>query len=90
MMTRKEIENFIAIAAFKGFIHAAVMPFMVMFAIAHITQNIYSLATPILYVLFASWVYMKSEDKDISKMVFFRTLGVGFAGLMIFGILIIS
>lgn len=90
VMTKKQIENLVLIAMLKGFIHAAIMPVVIMFVIAHITQSVYSLATPILYVLIASWIYMKSENKDISKMIFFRTLGVVFAGLMIYLILIVS
>lgn len=90
MTTKKELEKLIMMAMLKGFIHAAIMPVVLMFVIAHITQSVYSLATPILYVLIASWYYMKSENKDISKMVFFKTLSVVFAGLMIYLILIVS
>jgi hypothetical protein len=89
-VTKKEIQKLVLIAMLKGFIHAAVMPIALMFLIAHITQSVYSLATPILYVLIASWIYMKSKDKDISKMIFFRTLGVVSVGLMIYFVLIAS
>ncbi|MBW6487507.1 hypothetical protein [Sulfurimonas sp.] len=90
MTTKKETKKLILIAMLKGFIHATVIPVVFMFVIAHISQSVYSLATPILYVLIASWIYMKSENKDISKTIFFRTLGVVFAGLMIYLILIVS
>lgn len=90
MTTKKEIEKLVLIAMLKGFIHAVIMPVVLMFVIAHITQSVYSLATPILYVLIASWIYMKSENKDISKIIFFRTLSVVFAGLMIYLILVVS
>lgn len=89
-MTKKEIEKLVLIAMLKGFIHAAVMPIALMFLIAHTTQSVYSLATPTLYVLIASWIYMKSKNKDISKIVFFSTLGAMFVGLMIYLILVVS
>ncbi|MDD3477223.1 MAG: hypothetical protein PHI38_10170 [Sulfurimonas sp.] len=77
-------------AIIKGFSHAAIMPVIVMFVMLYTTESLWGFLSPFAYVALVSFVYYKSENKDISKMIFFRTLGVVSALLMVVLLLIMS
>ena len=90
MTTKKEIEKLIMMAMLKGFIHAAIMPIVVMLVMLYATESLWGFLSPFAYVALVSWAYYNSKNKDISKIVFFRTLGVVSAILLVFLLLIMS
>ena len=78
------------VASIKGFVHAFIMPIVIMFASLYTTESIYAFLTPFAYIAFASYVYATSKNKDISKLVFFKTLQVVLLLVLLYLLMIIS
>jgi len=87
---KNNIKKIIIVAILKGIIHASVVPISLMFAMIYLTNNLWALLTPFVYLFFAAFVYTTSKDKDISKIAFFKTLGVVFAGAIIYLLIVMA
>lgn len=71
---RDRADTVVLAATIKGISHALVIPLNIMLITMYLTGSLWSFASPLVYIGFASWFYLHSKDKDISKMVFFNTL----------------
>jgi hypothetical protein len=89
-MKKEEIKRFVLLAILKGLIHATVMPIAMLYLAFSLTSNSFAFLTPFAYIAIVSIIYVMSEDKDLSKMVFFRTLMILVSLILIYLLLVVS
>jgi len=74
MKMNKKTKKVFLLAILKGFLHALIIPIILMFLMLTITHSLWAFLTPFIWIMLATAIYIKAEDKDISAMVFFGTL----------------
>jgi len=82
-------EKVIARAIFKGLAHSLFIPIIIIFTSVPFFQG-WGLASGILYLFIPSIVYTRSNDKDISSIVFFGVLKAYLVFILLFAILLLS
>ena len=89
-MKKEEVKRFVLMAMIKGFVHATVMPIAMLYLAFSLTSSLFAFLTPFAYIVIVSIIYVRSEDKDISKIVFFRTLMTLMTLVLIYLLLVVS
>lgn len=71
---KNTIKNNVIIAVVKGFAHATIIPMVLMIVTNIAFSGNWGIVVAISYLFFVAIVYMTTENKDISKRIFFSTL----------------
>lgn len=81
--------KYILVAYLKGFAHATIIPVVLMLLVNHFFSGNFGGAVSLVYIMFAWFVYHKSNNKDLSKQAFNFTISAILTFVLIVALLVL-